>query len=132
MNANFGCGSSREHAAQALMRMGIRAIIGESFGDIFARNCARLGVPTLCAGREQIAELMDFMEANPSGSIAISLEEGKASFGGRQLALAQPEDEKKAFLEGSWDSASMLLGAGELIAKTAGGLAYLKLRKKPA
>ena len=79
VNRNFGCGSSREHAPQALMRWGIRALIGESFGEIFFGNCTALGIPAVTASREDTAALMDAVELDPGQEVSIDLEDMTAS-----------------------------------------------------
>ncbi|PSQ55295.1 3-isopropylmalate dehydratase small subunit [Halobacteriales archaeon SW_12_67_38] len=73
VNANFGCGSSREHAPQALKRWGIDALIGESFAEIFAGNCLALGIPTVTADAERIADLQEFVEDNPDAAIDVDV-----------------------------------------------------------
>ncbi len=89
-NRNFGCGSSREHAPQALMRWGIQAIIGESFAEIFAGNCNALGIPAVTVGQSEIAELMSMVESNPDARISLDLVAGSVSALGYQCRFLLP------------------------------------------
>mgnify|MGYP001558784270 CR=1 FL=1 len=125
VNKNFGCGSSREHAPQALMRWGIKAIVGESFAEIFAGNCTMMGVPTIILPREEIDELMDFIEENPSHEINIDLEKNELLYAEDKGLFSMKESSRKAFLEGTWDSTRLLLEAKGQIEATAGKLPYL-------
>src|SRR3954462_7326279 len=74
VNRNFGCGSSREHAPQGLARFGIRAVVGESFSEIFQGNAAMLGIPCLAADRESINTLQTLVEQKPDVTIEINLQ----------------------------------------------------------
>ena len=109
-NKNFGCGSSREHAPQALMRWGIKAIIGESFAEIFAGNCQMLGIPCVTASQEDVELLQGFIEKEDSDAMVnLNLEESKASFGDTCIAIRMPEARKKSLKEGTWDTLGMLV-----------------------
>ena len=90
VNANFGCGSSREHAPQAIRRRGIRALIGESYSEIFFGNSATLGLPCVSASPEAVEWLMDFVEANPTDVLTIDLEAQTVAAGGRSLPVSLP------------------------------------------
>ena len=87
VNANFGCGSSREHAPQALMRWGIDALIGESFAEIFAGNCLALGIPTVTADHETVIALQDWIDANPDGDIDIDVADEVVRYGDEEVAV---------------------------------------------
>ncbi len=125
VNRNFGCGSSREHAPQALMRWGIHAVVGESFGEIFASNCMALGIPAVTATTADIGTLMAFVEQNPSEKIDVDVGTDTLRFAGKTVATQMPESTKNALVSGSWDSLQSLLDAGDQIEATAAQLPYL-------
>ncbi len=126
VNKNFGCGSSREHAPQALMRWGVRAVVGESFAEIFAGNCGAIGVPTLTVGPEEIEQLMKQVEAEPDTEFQIDLESRILQAGDSRLSFSLPESQARVLLSGSWDTTTMLLDGLKEIQATAGRLPYLK------
>ncbi len=110
VNRNFGCGSSREHAPQALLRFGIKAIVGESFAEIFAGNCQLLGVPCVNAKPEDILSLQDFLEKqDPDELLNINLEEGILSYADESVPITIPEGRRKNLLEGSWNTLGLLV-----------------------
>lgn len=125
VNKNFGCGSSREHAPQSLMRRGIKAIIGESFADIFAGNCAMIGLPAFTAGENEIKIIMGFIEKNPDEEVSASIINKEAVFGKSKISLEMNDSARNSFLNGTWDSASLLLEAKEEIKRTMEMLPYL-------
>ena len=109
VNQNFGCGSSREHAPQAIYRFGIRAIVGESFAAIFAGNCVVMGLPTVTVHERDIAELMKIVESNPQAKFTLDIEARTLACGtGEIVPVELPESTRTALLEGSWDSTTML------------------------
>jgi len=126
VNKNFGCGSSREHAPQALMRWGIRAIIGESFAEIFAGNCTALGVPTLTVGNGEIEELMKLVEAEPQTEFRIDLESRQVQAGSSKVSFSLSASQAQVFLSGTWDTATSLLDGLEEVQATAARLPYIK------
>ena len=126
---NFGCGSSREHAPQALRRWGITAVIGESFGEIFAGNCLALGVPCLRVTPADAACLRDAGESDAARRFAIDLEEKTIRSGNLVVAVELPEGARAQLLDGSWDATSTLLAAGGAIERVASLLPYLNGRK---
>lgn len=126
VNKNFGCGSSREHAPQALMRWGIRAIIGESFAEIFAGNCTTLGVPTLTVSREGIDELMRVVEAESKTEFRIDLESRQVQAGGSKIVFSLSSSQAQVFLSGTWDTTTSLLEGLEEIQAMAARLPYVK------
>jgi 3-isopropylmalate/(R)-2-methylmalate dehydratase small subunit len=125
VNRNFGCGSSREHAPQALRRWGIRAVVGESFAEIFFGNCVALGMPAVTAAPQDVARLMDSVELDPAQQIEIDLHSGSVSFRGGPIRVQIPEGARAALRDGTWDASRMLLSAREAIRETAARLPYL-------
>ncbi len=123
-NKNFGCGSSREHAPQALMDYGIRAIVGESFAEIFAGNCTAMGIPAVTVSAEAAAELQKIAENSPQTQFELNLEAKQISAGRYTAPVDLPESYRKAFLDGSWDSTSLLLQASDQIESVEGALHY--------
>lgn len=123
-NKNFGCGSSREHAPQALMDYGIRAIIGESFAEIFAGNCTAMGIPAVTVSAAAAGELQRIAYDKPQTQFEIDLEGKKIQAGGYTAPVELPESYRKAFLDGSWDSTSLLLQAKERIESVESALHY--------
>jgi 3-isopropylmalate/(R)-2-methylmalate dehydratase small subunit len=122
---NFGCGSSREHAPQGLCRWGIEAVVGESFGEIFAGNCVSVGVPCLRVTADEAERLRDAAEAGGSRLFTIDLEEKTIRSGNLVVPVELPEGARLQFIEGTWDATAVLLGAGAAIEHVASRLPYL-------
>jgi 3-isopropylmalate/(R)-2-methylmalate dehydratase small subunit len=125
VNNNFGCGSSREHAPQALMRWGIDAFIGESFAEIFAGNCLALGMPTVTADHETIAELQDWVDEHPDGDIDIDVEAETVTYGDTTIDVTVDDGQRKALVDGIWDTTALMKSNEQAIQKTADELPYL-------
>ncbi len=125
VNSNFGCGSSREHAPQALMRWGIRAIIGESFADIFYGNCIAIGVPCFTLPKNSIHDLQN-LSGNKSLFLEIDLNNSSAKSKELNIDLEIKESSRKMFLSGKWDATSTLLENENLIENKFNELPYLK------
>ncbi|MBN1836881.1 MAG: 3-isopropylmalate dehydratase small subunit [Spirochaetales bacterium] len=130
VNRNFGCGSSREHAPQSLMRWGIRALVGESFAEIFSGNCTAMGIPAARVAHEHVRRLMERVEQDPAVEITIDLEaqEIRAGRGGGEVErfpLEMPEGDRQSLISGAWDTTSVLLGNLEAIRGTAARLPYV-------
>jgi 3-isopropylmalate/(R)-2-methylmalate dehydratase small subunit len=125
VNKNFGCGSSREHAPQGIHRWGINAVVGESFAEIFAGNCAAIGMPAVTAAEKDVRELQAFAAANPAAEVSLDLAEKTLSFGGKTIPVDLKEAARKLFLEGTWDSTATLLAAAGEVQKKAKNLPYL-------
>ena len=126
VNKNFGCGSSREHAPQALMRWGIEAFVGESFGEIFFSNCVALGLPCLRVTEVDAAALMDAVEANPTIELTIDVASGAIQCGDLKLVGDIPEGTRDQLTSGTWDALGKLLQDEEEITEAAGRLPYIK------
>ena len=126
VNKNFGCGSSREHAPQALYRFGIRAVVGESFAAIFAGNCVVMGLPTVTVHERDIAELMQAVESNPQAGFTLNLEAKTLTCStGEIVPVDLPDSTRIALLEGSWDSTTMLHANLGKVKKLADTLPYM-------
>ena len=123
---NFGCGSSREHAPQSLMRWDIRAIIAESFAEIFFGNCTSLGIPAVCADRADLERLVAAIEADPRLSITIDLTDRFVRAGELSFPCHLPDSARDALITGRYDFLSQLLEADEQITATAASLPYMK------
>ncbi|WP_262177864.1 3-isopropylmalate dehydratase small subunit [Haloarcula laminariae] len=125
VNNNFGCGSSREHAPQALMRWGIDAIIGEGFAEIFAGNCLALGIPTLTADHETINALQQWVDDNPSGDIEVDVDAETVRYGGNEISVSVDNAQRQALVEGIWDTTALMKANRNAIEETASKLPYL-------
>ena len=125
VNKNFGCGSSREHAPQSLLRYGIKAIVGESFAEIFAGNCSMLGIPAVRVSEKGVLELMRAVEKNPNAEISVNLETQKVSVAGKAFPFSMPESARRSLVSGNWDTVSQLVSAQAEAKKTFEKLPYL-------
>lgn len=123
--ANFGCGSSREHAPQAIQKYGFKAVIAENFAEIFFGNSTTLGMPCVSAAREDIAKIAAFVEANPSAEITIDLEKLEVRFGGQAVKITQRDSARDALINGRWDAIGELLDGVPAVKETAAKLPYL-------
>ncbi len=125
VNSNFGCGSSREHAPQALMRWGIDAIIGESFAEIFAGNCLALGIPTVTADSETIEELQAWVDENPDEKLEIDVEAETVTYGDTTIDVTVDDAQRKALVEGVWDTTALMKSNAGEVRKKAEELPYV-------
>jgi len=125
VNRNFGCGSSREHAPQALMRWGIRAVVGESFAEIFYGNCLALGIPCLTAGHEQMLAIQAAAAADPAAVFALDVAAQTLSGAGQTWPLELAAGPRQMLSTGQWDATSQLLANGAALEATAARLPYL-------
>ena len=125
VNSNFGCGSSREHAPQALMRWGIKAIIGESFADIFYSNCIAIGIPCFTLPKKSIQEIQKNKD-NKFLFLEIDLKNSLAKSKNLSLKLEIKESSRKMFLLGEWDATATLLENESLIENKYKYLPYLE------
>ncbi|WP_254841363.1 3-isopropylmalate dehydratase small subunit [Natronomonas marina] len=125
VNANFGCGSSREHAPQALVRWGIDAIVGESFAEIFAGNCLALGVPTVTADADTVETLQEWVEENPDGDLEVDVADETVTYGGRTVDVEVDDAQRKALVEGIWDTTALMKSNADAVERTAESLPYV-------
>ena len=121
---NFGCGSSREHAPQALMRWGFEAFVGGSFAEIFFGNCTALGLPCVALAPGDLAELMDAVDLDPERTVEVDVEAREVRHRGKAFAAKIPDGSRKQLLEGTWNATSVLLEADAAIEATAAQLPY--------
>jgi 3-isopropylmalate/(R)-2-methylmalate dehydratase small subunit len=122
---NFGCGSSREHAPQSLMRWGIRAIIAESFAEIFFGNCNSLGIPAVRATRADLEALAAAIEQNPVVQVTLDLEQLTVKAGALTFSVSMPESARDALVSGQWDYLGRLLSAEGQVTQHAASIPYL-------
>ena len=125
VNDNFGCGSSREHAPQALMRLGIRLIIGESFAEIFFGNCLALGIPCMTASKQEITKLQSLIDENSNQIWDFNLKELSISNQKESFRLDLEGGAYKMLYSGKWDATSQLLDEEARIKRTVNNLPYL-------
>jgi len=125
VNVNFGCGSSREHAPQAIRRSGIRAIVGESFSEIFFGNSVALGMPCVTAEASALAELMSLVERDPSVELTVDLDRMQVSVGHVTHPIVLPSAARESFLEATWDATGLLLDRFEDVEAVAALLPYV-------
>src|SRR5260221_207811 len=121
---NFGCGSSREHAPQAIYRYGFRAVVAESFGEIFFGNATTLGLPCRSASRHDLAEIRQIVESRPKYEMTIDLAAETIRFGGDNVAASIPRRAREALINGRWDQIGELLEAGALVKERMAQLPY--------
>jgi 3-isopropylmalate/(R)-2-methylmalate dehydratase small subunit len=126
VNGNFGCGSSREHAPQGLVRAGFRAIVGESFSEIFLGNSAMIGMPCFVASKGAIASLQTLIENAPDTPIAADVASGVVTAGTLNVAGAVPPALRDGFLSGQWNPTAMLLDHFEEVRAVAARLPYVR------
>jgi 3-isopropylmalate/(R)-2-methylmalate dehydratase small subunit len=126
VNANFGCGSSREHAPQALQRWGIRAVVGESFSEIFAGNALTIGLPCVTASPEAVEALMALVERAPETVVKVSIVDLTVEAAGERVGVCMPPAIRQAFVDGLWDATGLLLDRYEEVDAVAARLPYLR------
>ena len=125
VEANFGCGSSREHAPQAIRRRGIRAVVGVSFSEIFFGNSVALGMPCVSVAADDARRLIASAEADPTSRFALDLEALSIAGAGLQVPVTLPSAARDSFLEGTWDATGLLLDRYEDVEAVAARLPYL-------
>jgi 3-isopropylmalate/(R)-2-methylmalate dehydratase small subunit len=127
VNSNFGCGSSREHAPQALMRWGIDALVGESFAEIFAGNCLALGIPTVTADSETVTALQEWVDEHPDGTIDVDVEAETVTYGDQTVAVTVDDAQRKALVDGVWDTTALMKSNAQAVREKAESLPYVSL-----
>jgi 3-isopropylmalate/(R)-2-methylmalate dehydratase small subunit len=125
VNRNFGCGSSREHAPQAIARWGIKALIGESFAEIFFGNCVAMGVPCVTATSEVVHTLQQWITDHPQASLTLDLTTLTVQFGDQTLPVTLADGPQQMFLEGMWDACGQLVAQADAVRQTAAQLPYV-------
>lgn len=125
VNRNFGCGSSREHAPQALMRWGIRAVVGESFAEIFHGNCLALGIPCLVADHETMLAVQDAATSAPAEPFTLDVASAVLRGAGQQWRLELASGPRQMLVSGQWDATGQLLAHDDALKQTAARLPYL-------
>jgi 3-isopropylmalate/(R)-2-methylmalate dehydratase small subunit len=123
---NFGCGSSREHAPQALMRWGIKAIVGESFAEIFFGNCTANGIPCVSVSPGDAKKLAEAVTADPALPLFVDLVAKKVRCGGVAVGGTMQEGARQSLVAGNWDFLGQLVEAAPQIRETAERLPYMK------
>ena len=122
---NFGCGSSREHAPQAMMRWGIDGLIGESFAEIFADNCKSLGIPAATTDYETVSAIQEWIEANPDGDIEIDVVEETVTYGDTTVDVDIDGAMQEALVEGIWDTTQLMYSNMSKVESTVAELPYM-------
>ena len=125
VQGNFGCGSSREHAPQAIARWGIRAIVGESFAEIFFGNSLMMGLPCVLAERADIERLIKHSENHPNAEFTLDLHTMTVTSGDLSVTVTLPEATRSALLTGNWDATGLLVDHYEEVERTAARLPYV-------
>lgn len=125
VNRNFGCGSSREHAPQALAKWGIRGIIGESFAEIFFGNCVAMGIPCVTAESGMVRQLQELVTADPQALLTIDVENLQVHIHDLTLPVFMGQGTKTAFVSGTWDACGQLVANAAQVTAVASQLPYI-------
>ena len=126
INSNFGCGSSREHAPQAMMRWGVDGIVGESYAEIFRDNCKSLGIPAVTTDHETVVELQEWIEANPDGEVDIDVKNEEVTYGDTTIDVDIDHAMKEALVEGIWDTTALMYSNKSKVEATVSELPYVE------
>lgn len=125
VNRNFGCGSSREHAPQAIAKWGVTTLIGESFAEIFFGNCVAIGVPCLTASSAAVKQLQEILTSNPQVLMSVNLETMQVECGDFSAPISMGEGAKNMFVSGTWDACGQLVAQATSIQTIAAKLPYV-------
>ena len=123
--ANFGCGSSREHAPQAIQKYGFRAIIAENYAEIFFGNSTTLGIPCVSASREDIQKLVAAVQSNPQTEIVVDVAAKEVRFAGQKIPVTIRDSARDALINGRWDAIGELLEGIPVVKTFTAKLPYL-------
>jgi len=124
-NRNFGAGSSREHAPQGLHRWGIRAVVAESFAEIFFGNSLMMGLACVTASAKDVEALMSLVDRNPAAALSVDLKAGTCQAPGMTVAISIPDHVRDTLMTGGWDTTGLLIDNYEQVERTAAKLPYL-------
>lgn len=130
VNRNFGCGSSREHAPQAIAKWGIQALVGESFAEIFFGNCVAIGIPCVTADEATVKHLQEAIAANPSISVTVDLDAMQVRCGDFIAPVFMGEGSRQMLTTGTWDACGQLVAQADKIRATTSRLPYLHWSKR--
>ena len=125
VNRNFGCGSSREHAPQALQRWGIQALVGEGYSEIFFGNSVTIGLPCVTVSPEEIEQLMKRVEADPATALTVDVEGLRVTAGDATMSATMPRSAHEALITGLWDGTGLLLADFDQVRQLANSLPYV-------
>lgn len=125
VNANFGCGSSREHAPQAIAKWGIKTIVGESFAEIFFGNCVAMGIPCVTADPQHVKQLQDILTANPQAPVEVDLVALQVRSGDFTAPIFMGEGARQMMTTGTWDACGQLVAQADQVRATAARLPYI-------
>lgn len=125
VNRNFGCGSSREHAPQAIAKWGISVLVGESFAEIFFGNCVAMGVPCVTADATIVKQLQELITTNPQANVTVNLETMQVQCGDFVGTIVMGEGARNMFVSGSWDACGQLVAQSAQVKATAMKLPYV-------
>ena len=126
VNNNFGSGSSREHAPQALLRWGIKAVVGESFAEIFFGNCYTLGIVCAVVSSDDAAEIQSAVEADPTMEFTVDVDSRTLGSGSRQWPLSIPDAVRDGLVSGTWDAIGELVGNPAEVRRVHDSLPYVR------
>jgi 3-isopropylmalate/(R)-2-methylmalate dehydratase small subunit len=126
VNGNFGCGSSREHAPQAIAKWGIKAIVGESFAEIFFGNCLAMGIPCVTAAADVVKKLQDAIAADPQVTVTLDLETCQVVCGDFSAPITMNEGARSMLVSGTWDACGQLVAQADQVRAIAAQLPYIQ------
>jgi 3-isopropylmalate/(R)-2-methylmalate dehydratase small subunit len=125
-NANFGCGSSREHAPQAIAKWGVKAIVAVSYSEIFFGNCVAMGVPAMRVSAADADRLQSAVEADPSLHVTVDVAAQQVRAGAITVAATMPDGPRSQFASGQWDALGQLVEGLPMVKATAAKLPYVR------